>query len=235
MKKLLLLILSAFLACGNIVAEDIQVSKWEAKTARKVAKKLSKQGWKTFPEDLPMAQQLINSWNHECEYKEITTDGVEEYAPFYLFARGESNTCKTLEEAETQANEWAKLTMYELYATEYPSTQDSSKIMTYILCERLDYALDNTTNLEMYSINIEVCRKEMIRKTVIFVNPDIISDKIEDKYVINDTVYWDAARKTCFQEPIVTNAQPLLRLYREVPDGYQVQVRCCSENIKYDE
>ena len=235
MKKVLLLIISAFLACGNIVAEDIQVSKWEAKTARKVAKKISKQGWKTFPEDLPLAKQLINSWNHECEYKVVTKDGVEEYAPFYLFARGESKTCKTLEEAETQANEWAKLIMYERYATEYPSTQDSLMIKTYVLGERLDHLFDDTTNLDMFSLNIEVCRQEMIRKTIIYLNPDAVSDEVEDKYVVKDTVYWDAVRKTCFYEPIVTNAQPLLRLYREVPDGYQVQIRCCSENKNYDE
>lgn len=234
MKKLLLLILSAFLACGNIVAEDIQVSKWEAKMARKEAKKMKKQGWKIFQNDLPLNRQLLYVYEIESQYKEMQIDTSPVLTPAYILSVGTSDTCATLEEAEITAIERAKLYLYEEYCVQYPSSVDSLSVKHFLLLEELEYVLgEYGGEPRQYYINVEVCKEELIRKTIITYLPE--KSRAAELNVFSDMIYWDAVRRTCFNEPIVTNAQLALRVYREVINGYQVHVLYFSENKNYDE
>lgn len=230
----ILIFLLLLVAMNSVVAKEMSSQEFEKRIARKEAKKMKKQGWKIFQNDLPLNRQLLYVYEIESQYKEMQIDTSSVLTPAYILSIGISDTCATLEEAEITAIERAKLSLYEEYCAQYPSSVDSLSVKHFLLLEELEYVLgEYGGEPRQYYINVEVCKEELIRKTIFTYLPE--KSSAAELNVFSDMIYWDAVRRTCFNEPIVTNAQPLLRLYREVPDGYQVQVRCCSENIKYDE
>jgi len=67
---------------------EAELNKKVSKEARKEARKLEKEGWRTFPGDLPMEKQLYRSYEMEVEY--ITKEDGS-IVPRYLIGRGMTN------------------------------------------------------------------------------------------------------------------------------------------------
>ncbi len=112
MKKILIFVLTLAIASSNVFAQDakerkelMKASKKElndkaTKTARKEAKRLKKEGWKTLPGALPMDKQLDKSYMMQFQYDE---DGYPKFIMGEAMSIGEN-----YDAAKIQALELAK-------------------------------------------------------------------------------------------------------------------------------
>jgi hypothetical protein len=122
MKKSTLLLV-AFVAMGISQVATAQTKKFKftkiSKDTKKEAKKLEKAGWTNLPGDMPIGQQLDNSWTKE---KELDDEGF----PKWVLARGEA-IAEYESAAEMQALELAKLNLVRLLESQMRSVVETEQ------------------------------------------------------------------------------------------------------------
>jgi hypothetical protein len=96
-------LLAASLAIGQQTDKELKkdLKDKALKSAKKEARTLSKQGWKTMPGELPMEKMIEKAW-----MKQVAED--EKGNPIYITADG-NGVAETKTAAEAQALEFAKL------------------------------------------------------------------------------------------------------------------------------
>jgi hypothetical protein len=137
MKKLFMVAMSLIIACGFSCAQDLKQVKKErkmlqkyskkelsekaSKEARKEARKLTKEGYKVFAGDLPLAKQLDRSYMMEYEFMAGPSGPIQKY----LVGRGKA-TGESYSAAQHAALELAKLYVASLAESEILSMTDAT-------------------------------------------------------------------------------------------------------------
>ena len=164
-----ILLMSVFLMLTNYsIAQKFKYPKISTDVKRE-AKKYEKEGWNNFPGNMPINQQLNNTFNKQNELDE---QGIQKW----FFATGFS-VGQTLAAAEMQANELAKNDLVQ---------QVQSDISSF-----------TETNLANNQLSKDEAAS--ITKTV-----NVVTNKVAQK---------------------LGRIIPLLRIYRETPNNYEVQVQ----------
>ena len=71
---------------------------------RREALRLSREGWRAFPDAQPLAEQIEQTMN-------VQYDAEEKLSHKYIIGEGISSVCPSLEEAEAQANAMARINL----------------------------------------------------------------------------------------------------------------------------
>lgn len=211
MKKLLMVAMALIVASTACFAQDAKEIKKERKTiqklakselnekaskdARKEAKRLTKEGFVTFPGDLPMAKQLDRSYMMEYEYVQSASGSI---VPKYLVGRGMAEG-ENYNAAQNSAIEVAKnyvaglaeieitsiteLTIANREAAEATSLAEVVSASKNIVSKRLGEVLPVVTMYKEEKKNKVVVAVRVVydRNTVLQTYKEVIREELEKK------------------------------------------------------
>ena len=201
-----------------------------SRAVRHEAMRLSREGWRAFPDAQPLAEQIEQTMN-------VRYDVEEKLSHKYIIGEGTSSVCPSLEEAEAQANAMARINLLGQCAVECKAMLTSTSMQNDDVTEahvenasvdviasknqffgytvKSTYAYDNVSAAHISSIEM-------------YYNDELLMRNYETESNVESEINWEAVTKYGSVVPYAQNAWRITRVYRKVRGGYEAFIRVCN-------
>lgn len=202
----------------------------ERREARREAWRLSRDGWKAFPD----AQSLTDQLEQTNAVHFYPSDGQ---SLKYIIGEAVSSVCPSLEEAEAQANAMARIDLLQQCEMEVTALWSNTALMND---EVMEAHVDNASMdviaskgsffgfLTKNTVVYDNVSKASLASTELYYNDELLMRNTSTESDAESEINWEAVIKYGEVVPYAQNAWRITRMYRKVGKGYEALVRVCN-------
>ena len=205
-----------------------------SRAARQEAMRLSREGWRAFPDAQPLAEQIEQTMN-------VQYDAEGKLSHKYIIGEGTSSVCPSLEEAEAQANAMARINLLSQCDVECKALLTSTSMQNDDVTE---------AHVENASVDVIASKNQFFGYTVkstyayayaydnvsaahissfeMYYNDELLMRNYETETNVESEINWEAVTKYGSVVPYAQNAWRITRMYRKVRGGYEALIRVCN-------